>query len=985
MSWKDYKRKELQGSSDLYQEQFHGRHGLSEEGEIGEEAPASLPSPTGASREDREGIGSVPNSTNTHNVSSSIPRRSSWQSGPSKTSHEARYSRFDQNYSDSRQQRTYRQPIPRGRFEVHSGSENFHRRGSSSSLNTIESFRSNRSRGGRHASHSALVTTNDELPARRPVDPRFRAPNNAATLQDPRQKQDNVSTIEHSHDPTQRSVPNSASMRNNTGNDEVIASTHQNSSDVVTQHQPKPSSVETLSSHHTTMESSQSQRPSFHRRDPRAKLHQQRPLPILDANASNTSASSAERGESFLRPATHLRSNSASTWENQSLTFQKRSEQVSSGSVILHGDDRPNGAARLVNDSFDYPDRYAHLRSQKIDRTNRLPELNGPVHHRRISHPASPSCHTKDEIGDGTHSFNSTIGMVSSSQQEETCSGSFSGSSKSYSISRHEEENNRTSPNSSGAQSVRPRKSSELFSNRFPIAQSRSSKMMSSDCQPIPRRTSSSTAGTMNYSLHSGLTSNEPKVPGIEPLLTTLLGEHGVVARAEQAVEQLLNLLHPKRFLENDLICKVRKADHSLQLPSKQHIMKAMTILDGNIKSVTVQHEACEKALKIEENSKARHHQAEVDKLQEEQTEEAMCILQEQVKLREQDHHQKLAAWDKHKEKIFGEDQKLCKGKVLKMVQGVQDSCSESFSVVVKDQMKSASVNISKSLARLSCEFEKTKQSISKSLAEVEVLRSEYDSSTRNNTGKKELSDNVFHTKNHPNNSDLVKGILAENQCRAKEGHTLCNALGLGCESKLAGAEAEKHLALEQKSYLSRPEWTQQVKLVTGLAKALYHEPTENPFFHKNANRHNQIAMLTKEYIRDKKRKLNKLWTQAAEEYEYRKRKYKKHLLLKRRRGKGSGSTRASSLSVSRQSILGGTLPTSSALAVVSNVTSSNIAPGRTSSNPYRRARRGNEVRSEYEQEQIIADLAAKEAMEKRITSGGCVPTKQILPLEHVI
>jgi hypothetical protein len=51
------------------------------------------------------------------------------------------------------------------------------------------------------------------------------------------------------------------------------------------------------------------------------------------------------------------------------------------------------------------------------------------------------------------------------------------------------------------------------------------------------------------------------------------------------------------------------------------------------------------------------------------------------------------------------------------------------------------------------------------------------------------------------------------------------------------------------------------------------------------------------------------------------------------------------------------------------------------SSNPYRRARG---VRSEYEQEQIIAELAAKEAMEKRIAFGGCKPTPQIHTLEKV-
>jgi hypothetical protein len=60
-------------------------------------------------------------------------------------------------------------------------------------------------------------------------------------------------------------------------------------------------------------------------------------------------------------------------------------------------------------------------------------------------------------------------------------------------------------------------------------------------------------------------------------------------------------------------------------------------------------------------------------------------------------------------------------------------------------------------------------------------------------------------------------------------------------------------------------------------------------------------------------------------------------------------------------------------------------AGSRASTNPYRRARRGNEVRSEYEQEQIIAEIAAKEALEKRILFGGSDLPRQVGSLERAL
>ena len=62
--------------------------------------------------------------------------------------------------------------------------------------------------------------------------------------------------------------------------------------------------------------------------------------------------------------------------------------------------------------------------------------------------------------------------------------------------------------------------------------------------------------------------------------------------------------------------------------------------------------------------------------------------------------------------------------------------------------------------------------------------------------------------------------------------------------------------------------------------------------------------------------------------------------------------------------------------------------PGVRGNNPYRRPRRGinsgDVIRSDYEMEQMIAEMAAKEAMEKRIREGGCSLPRQRCLVENV-
>jgi len=114
----------------------------------------------------------------------------------------------------------------------------------------------------------------------------------------------------------------------------------------------------------------------------------------------------------------------------------------------------------------------------------------------------------------------------------------------------------------------------------------------------------------------------------------------------------------------------------------------------------------------------------------------------------------------------------------------------------------------------------------------------------------------------------------------------------------------------------------------------------------------------------------------------------RKQLYDKRKRRKGSTRENTSGTSKrekGRASILG-----MNNQAVSSPTPEAISTPGsRTSSNSCRRPRRvgvttpGDVVRSEYEQEQIIAELTAKEAMEKRIAHGGIRTPRQICKLER--
>lgn len=219
---------------------------------------------------------------------------------------------------------------------------------------------------------------------------------------------------------------------------------------------------------------------------------------------------------------------------------------------------------------------------------------------------------------------------------------------------------------------------------------------------------------------------------------------------------------------------------------------------------------------------------------------------------------------------------------------------------------------------------------------------------------------------------DLVKSIVAANRNAAAAAHKASLAAipytpippMLGKGEGMEGLEESK----ENKPQRTNEEWTTLARQVTGLADALYVDPTEAPSFTYIEENHEAVGPLVREHVRSKRRKLHARFVELGTEFVVRKQKYDE---AKADEAKADAASVAQEEEEQKQDTSG------------------------RSSNPYRRARRGDRgggsgigvgdfASSEYEQEQIIAKITAQEQMEKRIKLGGCALPRQILEVEEV-
>ncbi|KAL3810278.1 hypothetical protein ACHAXA_008646, partial [Cyclostephanos tholiformis] len=250
--------------------------------------------------------------------------------------------------------------------------------------------------------------------------------------------------------------------------------------------------------------------------------------------------------------------------------------------------------------------------------------------------------------------------------------------------------------------------------------------------------------------------------------------------------------------------------------------------------------------------------------------------------------------------------------------------------------------------------------------------------------------------------SGLVGRILAENQLIAKKAHLeVLEVIPFYPDAEsTVGAKSRGVIPPcnddAERTLISNKVWSNRARRVTGIHDALYTEPTEVPHYHENNENFIKIAPLIKDCIRRKNKKLKSRWTTLAEHYVLRQSMYNIQI-----GNTGDMSERGGYFSAAGFLLAGRGGEYYDAMNNVDSSTTSlpNIgngcgggsalqasAAGR-GNNPYRRPRRGispgDVVRSDYEQEQIIAEIAAKEAMEKRIKEGGCSLPRQRCWLEN--
>lgn len=444
-----------------------------------------------------------------------------------------------------------------------------------------------------------------------------------------------------------------------------------------------------------------------------------------------------------------------------------------------------------------------------------------------------------------------------------------------------------------------------------------------------------------------------------QPLLTSALGED-LTDRAEKIVAEVCVLLD-----STDL-----KADEGQlrKLPSKQQILQAVAKMDSKIKSFQkeidrkkeeledIVQDELKRLLRAKDNAIAEAKRQVKERLRMDEVKRSEVGMAKEAEIQSLIQERKLL-FNAEQEKILSELE--AKFKVAK------EEEERKMREALNEQMITTADNFDKDIGQMRIEYDKATQIAKKTEARLAHVESDY----RAKRGQAEKEEPVDPS---PKLCDLVSTIIAENRRRAAEAHLhQLTFVSQDEESLTESPHSDLENVKDPTEGKTTAEWAQIAKDVTGPVDALYSEPSEAPYFAQNERTHDLIAPLVKEYIRDKHNRLTKHWTELATEYEYRRTLYSKQL---QSRAHAKDKPKKSLCVPVRHSILQGGKPTQPILE---------SAGARAASNPYRRARRGNEVRTEYEQEQIIAEIAAKEALEKRISFGGTDLPRQIGRLER--
>ena len=444
------------------------------------------------------------------------------------------------------------------------------------------------------------------------------------------------------------------------------------------------------------------------------------------------------------------------------------------------------------------------------------------------------------------------------------------------------------------------------------------------------------------------------------PLDTSALDEDG--DRAEAAIQFLSSYLKDESLKQ--------EGGKSL-LPDKPVLFRAMQKLDTESKEIQEKIDTKQKELEIltQAQVQAQKDEDELEQVAAEHQSQARETARKQV---EENLEELKQSRLKKGEEEFEEANAKASAELEEEIRRRRDEMEVQLIEEMESQMTASAEPFDREEQEASEKVEKTSQAVAKTESKLEVIEADLKSKRQAREASGSQSGSV-------STNDMVEKILAENQRKAAEAHSDPFGIYSTEETKQATtvtpvSELEEIRDPKERKTLS--EWADLARQVQGLSTALYTEPSETPFFAQTEEHHKLLEPLIKEYVRDTQTRLNNHFTELAEEYEYRRRLYQEW--QKQRRSLMSEAQRkpASAL-IPRQTNMmilesGGSRPPQPP-----------PPPTTATSNPYRRARRNNEVRSEYEQEQIIAELAAKEAMDKKIAFGGSALPRQIGQVER--
>eukprot|EP00526_Cylindrotheca_closterium_P001446 CAMPEP_0113639856 /NCGR_PEP_ID=MMETSP0017_2-20120614/20916_1 /TAXON_ID=2856 /ORGANISM="Cylindrotheca closterium" /LENGTH=1824 /DNA_ID=CAMNT_0000551105 /DNA_START=3755 /DNA_END=9229 /DNA_ORIENTATION=+ /assembly_acc=CAM_ASM_000147 len=454
------------------------------------------------------------------------------------------------------------------------------------------------------------------------------------------------------------------------------------------------------------------------------------------------------------------------------------------------------------------------------------------------------------------------------------------------------------------------------------------------------------------------------------PLRIDVLGDGSVVKRAKAVMKHLGEVIPSHKSLDTD----------DSVLPSKQTIMSAVTEIERKIK------ESQKNSIALEDKKKSAEASEETER-QEEAARVAAAEMQRREELEkaaEEEKHEYQARRASELEKMiedrksqFAEARENVEKDFQSDVLQRQEDTKHQLEEEMEKEIAKAAVIFDKNISIAKGDLGETTSSEAKIESKIAALETEYQTLLQQKSATSEQRQ--APTEPVSKNLDLIQSITSQNRRNAAEANIFSFSLVADVSNVDTETETNLQSGVDPKYNKTNGEWSTIANKVSSLDEALFADPSDVPYYEQCSRQHSLIGLAVKEYVRDKQGRLLKHWTELAEEYEVRKRLFERQQKKLAKKGQ-----QRNSISMGGRSSIMGDKKTkeSSGLVRGANILEST---GRTSNNPYRRARRGNEVRSEYEQEQIIAEIAAKEAMEKRITHGGCKVPRQICRLEREV